>query len=106
MTQTTPSQSRWTAGRVLALVFGSILGLVGLAATVGGGVLSVAAATQRDDQGYFHTDAKPLSIGSYAITSDDMDLHLGSRVRDIDLGDIIRFRFRATPVENERAVFI
>jgi hypothetical protein len=106
MTETTATHSRWTAGRVIALVIGSILGLIGLAGTVGGGALVVGAATQRDDQGYFHTDAERLSAGSYAIASEDMDLHLGSRARDLDIGDILRFRFRMTPVEDERALFI
>jgi len=96
----------WTAGRVLALVFGSILGLMGLAGVVGGGTLAWATATQRDDHGFFHTDAERFSVGSYAIASEDVDFHLGDGWRDLDLGDVLKLRVRATPVDRERKLFV
>ena len=97
---------RWTVGRVLALVFGSILGLAGLAGVVGGGTLAWATATQRDDDGYFHTDAERFSVGSYAIASEDVDFHLGDGWRDLDLGDVLKLRVRATSVDRERELFV
>ena len=98
---------RRTAGRVIALVVGSILALIGIAGTVGGGALTWAAATQRDDDGFFHTDAERLSVGSFAISSEDIDLQLGAaRARDLDVGDFIQLRIRATPVDRNRELFV
>jgi hypothetical protein len=97
----------WTAGRVLALVFGSIFGLLGLIGLAAGGALVWAATTQRDDAGYIHTDAERFSVGSYAITSEDVDLQLGhDAMRDVDLGDFLEVRVRATPVDREAELFV
>ncbi|MEX0949018.1 MAG: DUF4389 domain-containing protein [Acidimicrobiia bacterium] len=106
-TGTTRAGSGWTAGRVLALVFGSIFALLGVVGVAAGGTVAWAAATQRDDDGYIHTDAERFSVGSYAITSDDVDLQLGAdRLRDVDLGDFLTVRIRATPVNSEGELFV
>ena len=57
---TTTERSRWTTGRVIAVVAGSVLLLVSLGLIVGGGALALAAA-QRDDDGYLVTDGVAIS---------------------------------------------
>ncbi|MEX2032314.1 MAG: DUF4389 domain-containing protein, partial [Dehalococcoidia bacterium] len=45
--------------------------------------------------------------GSFAIASEDVDLHLGAGTwRDFDPGDLFQLRIRATPVDRDRDVFI
>ena len=67
-------QSGWTAGRVIAMVFGSIGGLIGLALVVGGIAVIVAYAIGRDDDGYFNSDRKELKSASHAVTTGEIDL--------------------------------
>lgn len=70
----TSAGSDWTAGRVIGLVFASIGGLIGLAVLVGGVAVMAAFAVGRDGDGYFTTDSVRLDSGTYAITSQDIDL--------------------------------
>ena len=66
-------RSNWTAGRVIAMVFASIGGLIGLALLLGGIAVLAAYAFGRDD-GYFNSDRKPLQSATYAITTQNIDL--------------------------------
>lgn len=103
-----PRTSRWTAGRVALVVIGSILSLIGLAALTGGAALAWAAATQRDDDGFFTTDTERFSSGTFAITSDDVDLGDEARPGDwgFDPGDLLRLRVRAQPADADASLFI
>jgi hypothetical protein len=68
------ARSRWSASRVIATVFTSIGGLIGLALLVGGIAVIVSYAFGRDDDGYFTSDRKQLESATYAITTEDIDL--------------------------------
>ncbi len=68
------SGSKWTVGRVLAMVFASLGGLIGLALLVGGIAVMAAYAFGRDDDGYFTTDRHRLDSATYAITTEEIDL--------------------------------
>jgi hypothetical protein len=69
-----PPSPRWSVGRILLLVFGSILGLIGLGLLASGGLVLWANATQRDEDGYFTTPTEWFSPGSYAITHEGVEL--------------------------------
>ena len=71
--ETAGSQSRWTAGRVIAVVFTGLGGLIGLALLLGGLAVFAAYAFARDG-GYFNTNRKPLESSTYAITTEEIDL--------------------------------
>jgi hypothetical protein len=103
-----PPGSRWTSGRVASVVVGSILSLVGVGVLAGGGVLTWAAATQRDDAGYFHADAERFSSPAYAVTSDDLDLGTDSGPGDgnLQVGDLLRSRLATTSADPESPVFV
>jgi hypothetical protein len=75
-TEPTPpqTQSHWTAGRVIAMVFASIGGLIGLVLLVGGIALLSAHLFARDDDGYYTSDRELLESATYAITSEEIDL--------------------------------
>jgi hypothetical protein len=61
-------------GRVVAIVIGSILGLIGLGLLIVGIAGTVAYGVARDDDGYFRTDEIHLATTTPAITSDSLDL--------------------------------
>jgi hypothetical protein len=103
-----PRRHVWTAGRVVVVVLGSILALLGIGGVLASGALTIAAATQRDDAGYFHTDTERFSVGTYAITSEDLDLDTGKRPREAGfvVGDLLRVRLRAAPADRGTPVFL
>jgi Domain of unknown function (DUF4389) len=70
---TTPT-SRWTAGRVLLLVLGSLVGLVGTAMLLGGGAAIAIDRTQRDAEGFLMSPTTTFSSPSYAIESETIDV--------------------------------
>ena len=61
-------------GRIVSLVIGSLLALIGIGLLAGGGILGWALATQRDDAGYFTTSNQRFTTDSYALTSDKINL--------------------------------
>lgn len=61
-------------GRVLLLVIGSLVALLGVASLASGAVLGLALVTQRDDAGYFATSDERFETAGYALTSDKIDL--------------------------------
>lgn len=69
-----PPRSRWTAGRVVGMVFASMGGLIGIALLLGGIAVLAAFAFARDDDGYFTSDRERLASAAYAITTEDIDL--------------------------------
>jgi hypothetical protein len=65
-----PSRPRRGIGKVLLLVFGSVLALVALALLAAGGTLVWANETQRDDDGYVSTRTERFATSTYALTYD------------------------------------
>ena len=69
-----PPRSRWSAGRILLVILGSILALMGAGLLAGGCTLLWADQTQRDDDGYVSTPTERFDASSYAIVSEPIDL--------------------------------
>ncbi len=69
--QTTP----WTTGRVLALAFGTLVLLVSMGIGVAGATLAFADSQLRDDAGFLMSGDQPVATQTYAIVSQDMELH-------------------------------
>ena len=65
----------WSAGRIVALVTGSVVLLGSLALGLGGGALALLDHTQRDDQGFLMSGTTELTTPTYAITSTAITLH-------------------------------
>jgi hypothetical protein len=63
-----------SAGRIALLVTGCIVALIALSALAGGGFLTWAHTTQRDDDGYYSTGREEFLTQGYALRSDDLDL--------------------------------
>jgi hypothetical protein len=92
-----PAKSGWTAGRVIALMAGSVLLLISLALIAGGTALAWAD-TGQFRFGYVTTTAGTYSTRGYALASDAVSLH--SRGMFVD-----RVRIRITSSEPSRSLF-
>jgi hypothetical protein len=96
-------RSNWTASRVIAMVFASIGGLIGLALVAGGIAVMAAYAFERDDDGYFNTDRKQLKSDTYAISTENIDL--GANEMDWAPSEILG-NVRVQVDGGERPVFV
>lgn len=95
----------WTAGRVVAVVVGSVAALVALGLLGAGGVATWATNTQRDAAGYLTSATQSFATSSYAITSDTIDL--GRSTGWVTPGDILgTVRLRATATAPASGLFV
>ena len=95
-----------SAGRIVLIVVGGLLALIGLGLAAGGGALVWAHGTQRDADGYFTTSTERFSTTTYALTSDRVDLGTEGEHVAADLGDLARVRVRAASAAPDRPVFV
>ncbi len=101
-----PSGGRgWTGGRVVAVVIGSLLGLLSFGLLAAGGVATWATNTQRDAAGYLTSGTRSFATPSYAVTSDAIDL--GGSADWVTAGDFLgRVRLRVSSLDPARGVFV
>jgi hypothetical protein len=69
-TVTGAEEERWGAGRVIALVVGSVVTLIALAMVAAGVTVVVYDQTQRDANGYLMTGPTTYDTGTYAFVSE------------------------------------
>ncbi|MCQ1946906.1 DUF4389 domain-containing protein [Arthrobacter sp. zg-Y1116] len=84
------------AGRIVLIVIGSLLVLAGLTAGAGAAGLGTLAAAQGDD-GYLSVPEETYSVGSYALTSENVEVSPGIRAQD----DVGRVQVRGTDPDGE-----
>lgn len=72
---------RLGAGKIILLLSGAVMAMVGVVAMIGGGVLVWAHATQRDAAGFYTTSAERFATSTYALTS-NVDLGQAPGQRD------------------------
>ncbi len=91
-------------GRVVMIVVGALLAVIGFALLTGGAAAVLAYATQRDG-GYFRTGEVRLASPTYAITSDriDLDSEIGPWL--VDRGALGTVRLELDPAQPETPVF-
>jgi Domain of unknown function (DUF4389) len=92
----------WGAGRILLVVLGSIVALLGAGLLVAGGALLWADRTQRGDDGFLTTPTERFERDSYAIVSDNIDLFEAETGSDWILSDGVlgNVRLRSENVED------
>jgi len=101
---TSTGPSGWTAGRIVALCLGSVLGLVSIGMLAGGGAVAWLDHTQRDASGYLTSPTQTFATSTYAITTDRIDL---GNTTDIAPSSILgTVRIRATASNPTEPVFI
>ena len=95
------------AGRIVALVIGCVVALIGAALLIGAGALAWAYGTQRDDDGYFTSRRVRIETVTPAVHTQRIDF--GSDKRPdrwpFGNGDLATVRLQATAREDEQ-VFI
>src|SRR5262245_50864996 len=94
-------------GRIVALVFGCIAALIGIALMFGTIALGVVYGTQRDSDGYFSTGTAAVDTATAALRSEKIDLgsdHDPERW-PFGPGDLATVRVRAEPPPGE-SVFV
>jgi len=62
--------------RILALIFGGFILLIALGLIAGGGVLIWGRTAITDRNGYMITNPVPLSVSSYAIVQNNINIHM------------------------------
>src|SRR3954451_166509 len=65
-----------STGRVVLIVLGTLVGLLGLALAAGGGFLLWTDLTQRED-GYLTTPTERFAASSYALTREKLEVDTG-----------------------------
>lgn len=94
------------AKRILLLVFGSLLALLGLAVAIAGGAALIAYGVGRDSDGYFTTSTQRFQTVGRALVSEEVDLGSeGDAAGPVSLGDLANVRVRAEGAGG-RAVFV
>jgi len=96
---------RSKAGPIALIVVGVLLALTAGAAAFGGGAMTWAYGTQRDDDGFFSTGDERFDTGTTAIVSDEIDLGVVPGRDRVDLGDLATVRIEVEPAA-EGAVFV
>jgi hypothetical protein len=66
--------SRWSAGRVLAAIFASMLLLASLTLGVAGAAVAIANSTHRDADGYLMSSPLAVYAPGYALTSANLQI--------------------------------
>jgi hypothetical protein len=104
-TITTPAQPAHPLdrGRVLRLVLGSLGLLAALAFIAGGGALTWALQTHRDNSGYFTTSTHHYQTSSYALSTESLDVGGTTGALEDRLG---RLRLTATSTVATKPLFI
>ena len=65
---------KWTAGRIVAIIAGSILALISLGLLAGGVTGMVYDLTQRDSDGFLMSPSEQFDTASYALVSETLDI--------------------------------
>jgi hypothetical protein len=99
-----PPRAGFGAGRILVVVLGSLVALLGFALLAGGATLAIVNATERDGDGYFTTSTERFATSGYALTHDGVELFDTTTDSDWEeeLGDLATLRVR---VSSDEAVF-
>jgi hypothetical protein len=98
------------AGRILLLVFGSLLGMVSVGLLVSGAVLLWFNGSYTDDEGYFTTKSRTFESDSYAIITEDMLIEVDApgwvRERWFDTGDLGAVKVTVSNLTQGKEVFV
>jgi hypothetical protein len=98
-------ESRWTAGRVTALVIGSLLVLLALGLLGTGGTALWADRTQRE-AGYVTTDVHHFSTSGAALATVSSELGSAGWGWLYPPSVLGKVRIRVTPTSSDRATFV
>jgi hypothetical protein len=96
----------WTPGRVIALVIGCLVGLMGMGLLGAGGSALWADLSRRDDAGYVTTGVHSFSTAGSALATDPIELGdpgISWLYSGIVLGEV---RIHVSPADRASSVFV
>ena len=95
------------AGRIVMIVIGALIALVGFGMVVGGAGALVGYGTHRDSDGFFRTSTFRLASPTYAIVSDHIDLDTSPGPSDwlIERGGLGTVKLALDPSDPATPVF-
>lgn len=83
-----PSEPRpWSAGRVIAVLLGSISVLIALGLGAGAATVGIGGAVLRDDAGYVMTDSTQVQASTHALRTENLEINGGDAAHRV-LGDV------------------
>jgi hypothetical protein len=82
--------------KIVAIVIGAFLVLIGVVLLAPGGFLLWAYGTQRDSSGYFETSNRVVSTSTYALTTPDVNVDIGGNWVPQSATAAIRMRAAST----------
>jgi hypothetical protein len=97
---------RMTGGRIVLLIVGILVGLVGLASVIGGIVVLAVNHTERDSAGFFSSRAEPLVTETHALVSDRLDVGTDGPDWLFEEGRLATIRLRGSSQDSAREIFI
>ena len=97
--------SDWHAGSILALVFGGLILIVALGLITGGGVLLWSQTAITDNAGYMNTNAVPLTVSSYAIVQNNVNIQIDNGIGMPMNQNIVSVKIAATS-NNGKPIFV
>lgn len=103
--QPPPPQRGMSAGRVILIVLGSLISLIGLGLALAGGGILVAREVLTDSEGFFTTSNQRFATSGRALASESLSVLEGVPV-DLAEGNLATIRIRASRLDPERAVFV
>jgi hypothetical protein len=100
-----------SVARILLLIFGSIVLLVGIALLVGGGALLAVNTGLTDSEGFIATKSYGLERDSYAIVSQPINIDVGEIAGEWGVwrpspGDFVTIRLTASSNDPSKNIFI
>jgi hypothetical protein len=100
-----PAQQRWTAGRVIGLIAGILLLLLGFG-LVSGGTAALIADRNVRDRGYFIGPTQRMTSPGYAVVSEDVIINTPAAMDRLPQNLIGQLRITVTPLDQSRPVFV
>lgn len=67
--------SGWTAGRIVALIAGTVAILIALGSGLAGGALAFVDTSMRDDDDFLMSGTEELQTTTYAVSTENVQLH-------------------------------
>ncbi len=98
--------SRWSAGRITAVIVGSLVVLCGLAPAAGGGALVVASSVMRAENGMVTSPTEQFATGSSAILFGPADLGWLHSGRGDGVGWLGEIQVNAQSVSSDVPLFV
>jgi hypothetical protein len=101
----TTQRRRFGAGRLIAIILGSLLALIGLAIGGGAGAVLIANGVLRDDQGFFTSKKEAFASQTPAITTKNLDVVTAGPGDVLETTGFASLRVRASS-NSTKSVFV